>query len=55
MNMKFVPDSLTPLVYLIAVAVIAAGLTYVGVTPEMTGLIVGAGITRIKVSSDNVK
>lgn len=45
-----VPDNMVPLVYLFAVAIIAGGLTILGVTPEMTGLIIGAGVTRIKAS-----
>jgi hypothetical protein len=48
-----IPDNIIPLVYLIAVAFIAAILTYVGVSPEMTGLIIGAGITRIKLSTSS--
>jgi hypothetical protein len=47
-----IPDNMVPLVYLLAVAFIAGGLSYIGVSPEMTGLIIGAGITRIKVSTD---
>jgi hypothetical protein len=43
-------ESLTPLIYLIAVAFIGAGLHYAGVPPELTGMIVGAGITRIRKS-----
>ena len=46
-----IPDNLVPLVYLLAVASVAALLHYVGVPAEMNGLIVGAGITRIKISS----
>jgi hypothetical protein len=46
-----IPDNLVPLVYLIVIAAIAAGLTAVGVSPEMAALIVGAGITRVKVST----
>ena len=46
-----IPDNMVPLVYLVAVAVIAGGLSALGVSPEMTGLIIGAGITRIKLSS----
>ena len=46
-----VPDNMVPLVYLVAIAVIAGTLTYFSVSPEMTGLIIGAGITRVKVSS----
>jgi hypothetical protein len=45
-----IPDNIIPLVYLVAVAGIAGGLTYIGVSPEMTGLIIGAGITRVKAS-----
>lgn len=47
-----VPDNLVPLVYLLAVALIAGALTYIKVTPEVLGLIIGAGITRIKISSE---
>jgi hypothetical protein len=43
-----IPDKLIPLVYLFAVALIGGGLHYLGVPPEMNGLIVGAGLTRIK-------
>jgi len=43
-----IPDSLIPLVYLVAVAAIGGALHYLGVQPELTGLIVGAGITRVK-------
>ena len=43
-----IPDSLIPLIYLVTVALIGAGLHFVGVPPELTGLIVGAGITRVK-------
>lgn len=46
-----IPDNLIPLVYLLAVAAIAGGLTALGVSPEMTGLIIGAGITRVKLSA----
>lgn len=46
-----IPDNLIPLVYLLAVAVIAGALTAAGVSAEMTGLIIGAGITRVKLSS----
>ena len=47
-----IPDNLIPLVYLLAVAFIAGGLHYLGVSPEMAGLIIGAGITRIKLSTE---
>lgn len=49
--MDFLPDKLIPLIYLIAIAAIGAGLHLVGVPPEMTGMIVGAGLTRVKVGS----
>lgn len=49
--MMKIPDNLIPLIYLAAVAIIGGGLHYVGVPPEMNGLIVGAGLTRVKVSS----
>jgi hypothetical protein len=48
-----IPDNMVPLVYLLAVAVIAGVLTFSGVSPEMTGLIIGAGITRVKVSTSS--
>lgn len=44
-------DKLVPLIYLIAVAGIAAGLHFAGVANEVSALIVGAGITRIKIGS----
>ena len=46
-----VPENLIPLVYVLAAAAVAAGLHYAGVPAEMTGLIVGAAITRVKISS----
>ena len=42
------PDNLIPLVYFIAVGLVAAGLHYLGLPPEMNALIVGAGLTRVK-------
>jgi hypothetical protein len=45
-----IPDNMVPLVYLLSVAFIAGVLTFAGVSPEMTGLIIGAGITRVKAS-----
>ena len=44
--MKF--DNLIPLIYLVTVAIIGGTLNYLEVPPELTGLIVGAGITRVK-------
>jgi hypothetical protein len=42
-------EGLIPLVYLVTVAAIAAGLNYLKV-PEITiGLIVGAGLMRVKI------
>jgi len=51
--MKSLPDSLVPLIYLVTVAVIGGGLHFLGVQPELTGLIVGAGITRVKMPPPN--
>jgi len=50
-----IPDNLIPLVYLVAVAAIGGALHYLGVPPEMNGLIVGAGLTRVKISSSPAK
>lgn len=49
---KFQP--LIPLVYLVTIAIIAAGFQLAGVPKEVTMLIVGAGLTRVKVGG-NVK
>jgi hypothetical protein len=46
-----IPDKLIPLVYLFAVAIIGGALHKLGVPPEMNGLIVGAGLTRIKIGA----
>jgi len=46
-----IPDNLVPLVYLLAVAVIACTAQYFNVSEGVTGLIIGAGVTRIKVST----
>jgi hypothetical protein len=46
-----IPENLVPLVYVLAAAAVAAGLHFAGVPAEMTGLIVGAAITRVKISS----
>ena len=43
-----VPDKLIPLVYLVVIACVGGGLHYLGVPPEMNGMIVGAGLTRVK-------
>ena len=43
--------SLLPLLYLVVIAAIAGAFHYLGVPPEMTALIVGAGLTRVKISS----
>jgi hypothetical protein len=47
-----VPDNLIPLVYLAIVAVIGGAFHWLGVPIELTMLIVGAGLTRVKVSSN---
>lgn len=47
-----VPENLVPLVYLIFLSIIAGTLHWVGVPPEMNGLIVGAGLTRVKISAE---
>jgi len=44
-----IPDKLIPLVYLFSVAAIAAGLHYLKVDVAMIGLIVGAGLMRVKI------
>ena len=44
-------DKLIPLIYLASVALIAAGLSYLEVDTAMVGLIIGAGITRIKIGA----
>ena len=43
-----IPDNLIPLVYLVIVGIAAAGLKYAGVDDITTGLIIGAGLTRVK-------
>ena len=43
--------SLTPLLYLIVIAAIAGIFHVLGVPKEVTFLIIGAGLTRVKVSS----
>jgi hypothetical protein len=53
--MKIIPDNLVPLIYLIAVAIIGGVLHKLGVPPELTGLIVGAGITRVKMPARSQK
>jgi hypothetical protein len=46
-----IPDNLVPLIYVVAAAVIAAGLTLLSVPAEMSAMVVGAALTRVKVSS----
>ena len=48
-----IPDKLIPLIYLAAAASIAGILHFIGVPPEMNGLIVGAGLTRVKIGAPN--
>ena len=45
------PKEFVPLIYLVAVAAIAAGLNYLEVDVAMIGLIVGAGLMRVKIPS----
>jgi len=48
MNKK-ISDRFVPLIYLIAVAVIGGGLHFLGVPAELTGIICGAGLMRVKI------
>ena len=48
-----VPDNMIPFVYLIAVGALAVVLEYFKVPPQTSGLIIGAGITRVKISQNN--
>ena len=52
-----IPDKLIPLVYLVVVGLMGGGLHYFGAPPELTGMIVGAGLTRVKMPapSDVIK
>jgi len=43
--------SLTPLLYLIVIAAVAVGFHLAGVPEVLTGSIIGAGLTRVKISS----
>ena len=49
-------ENLIPLLYIVTAALVAAGLHFAGLPGEMTGGIVGAALTRVKISSpkDNV-
>ena len=44
-------QNLIPLLYLLAIAVIAMLFQLADVPKEMTALIIGAGLTRVKISS----
>jgi hypothetical protein len=46
-----IPENLVPLIYVLAAAAVAAGLQFAGVPEGTIGLIVGAAITRVKISS----
>lgn len=50
-----VPDNLIPLVYLGVVGVMAALLQFASVPAEMIGMIVGAGLTRVKMPAPSDK
>ena len=47
-------QSLIPLVYLVVIALITGGFHLLGVPKEISALIIGAGLTRVKVGG-NVK
>ena len=46
--------ALIPMAYLAVIAIIAGGFHFLGVPKELTFLVVGAGLTRVKVGG-NVK
>ncbi|MCP4262760.1 MAG: hypothetical protein GY774_35425 [Planctomycetes bacterium] len=48
-KMMDIPDKFMPLIYLIVVAIIAGVFHKLGVPATVTGLIVGAGLTRIRI------
>lgn len=47
-----IPDNLIPLIYLLATAGIAGGLYLLNTPPEVIGILIGAGVTRVKKSTD---
>jgi len=49
-----IPDKLIPLLYLVVVGLMGGGLHYAGAPPELTGMIVGAGLTRVKMPAPSV-
>jgi hypothetical protein len=49
--MPKIPDNLVPLIYLLSAGAIAFGLSKGGVNPELIGMLVGAALTRVKISS----
>ena len=48
-------DQFTPLIYLVVVAATAVGMHLVGVPEPLPALIVGAGLTRVKMAAPNNK
>ena len=42
--------SFIPLIYLVSAAIIAGAFHWLKVPPEMTALIIGAALTRVKVA-----
>jgi hypothetical protein len=44
-------DQFTPLIYLVVVAATAVGMHIVGVPEPLPALIVGAGLTRVKMGA----
>ena len=49
-----IPDNMIPLVYFIAVCAAAFGLHYAGVDATTTGLIIGAGLMRVKIPAPSI-
>ena len=50
-----IPDNLIPLIYLVIIGIAAAGLKYAQVDDITTGLIIGAGLTRVKIAPGATK
>lgn len=49
-----IPDNLIPLIYLALAAGIAIACIKLGVNEGITGMLVGAALTRVKKSSDGI-
>ena len=50
-----IPDNMIPMMYFVAVCLAAVGLKYAGVDDLTTGLIVGAGLMRVKIPAPKPK